>query len=375
MATADVDVIVVGAGVVGLASALALARAGREVFVLEANERAGEGISSRNSGVIHAGMYYPTGSRKARCCVRGLQLLYAFCEAHHVPHQRTGKLIVATEDDERPALEAIHARATANGVRTYWLEGEQARALEPALRCVAAIDSPDSGIVEVPELVNALLGRLEKHGGQVVVHSEVRAVRREDGLLVVETADGAGIKCNALVNAAGLGAVPLARAVAPLAAQHVPRLYYGAGHYYNLRGKVPFSRLIYPLPHHTGLGVHLGMDITGRKRFGPDVRYQETPDYQFDDSQRAPFAEAIREWWPELRDEDLMPDFVGVRPKLAGPNEPSADFVIQGPGVHGVPGLVNLFGIESPGLTSCLALAEEVASTLIEAHSPRDASR
>ncbi len=364
MAVADVDVIVVGAGVVGLASALALARGAREVFVLEAAERAGEGISSRNSGVIHAGMYYPTGSRKARCCVRGLQLLYAFCAAHNVPHQRTGKLIVATEPDEIPALQAIHARAAANGVRTYWLEGEQARALEPALRCVAAIDSPDSGIVEVPELVNAMLGRLESHRGQVVLHSEVKSVRREDGVLVVQTADGGETRCNALVNAAGLGAVPLAHAIAPLDAQHVPKLYYGAGHYYYARGKVPFSRLIYPLPHNTGLGVHLGMDITGRKRFGPDVRYRDSADYSFDDSQRGPFAEAIREWWPDLRDEDLMPDFVGVRPKLVGPTEPSADFVVQGPRLHGVPGLVNLFGIESPGLTSCLALAEEVASEL-----------
>jgi L-2-hydroxyglutarate oxidase LhgO len=364
MATADVDVIVVGAGVVGLASALALARAGREVFVLEANERAGEGISSRNSGVVHAGMYYPTGSRKARCCVRGLQLLYRFCEAHRVPYRRTGKLIVATEPDERPALEALHARAAANGVRTYWLEREQALALEPALRCVAAIDSPDSGIVEVPELVNALIGRLEAHGGQLVVHSEVRSVRCADGTLVVQTVDGGETRCNAVVNAAGLGAVPLAQAIEPLAAHHVPKLYYGAGHYYNSRAKVPFSRLIYPLPHHTGLGVHLGMDIAGRKRFGPDVRYQEKPDYRFDDSRRGPFADAIREWWPDLRDEDLTPDFVGVRPKLAGPHEPSHDFGVQGPAVHGVPGLVNLFGIESPGLTSCLALAEEVASEL-----------
>jgi len=360
----DIDTVVVGAGVVGLAVARALAVAGHEVLVLEAEDRPGEGISSRNSGVIHAGMYYPTGSLKARCCVRGLQLMYDYCARRRVAHRRIGKLIVATDEHDREELQALTARAQANGVETSWLEGEQAMQLEPALRCVAALDSPNSGIVDVPELITALVGELQQYGGQLLCRTEVQSIRADGDAFRVETAGGDALNCRRLINAAGLGAVELAARISGLDASHVPRLWYGQGHYYNLRGRSPFTRLIYPLPGAASLGVHLGMDISGRCRFGPDMRWIDTPSYQFDDSQRDAFAESIRQWWPALRDDDLTPDFVGVRPKLAGPGEGSADFVIQDQATHGIAGLVNLFGIESPGLTSSLALAEEVAAVL-----------
>lgn len=359
----DIDSVVVGAGVVGLACARALALAGHEVLVLEEEDRPGEGISSRNSGVIHAGMYYPTGSLKARCCVRGLELLYAFCRERAVAHRRTGKLIVATREQDLPGLRRIEAQAAANGVPVHWLDGAAATRLEPALRCVAALDSPNTGVVDVPELVTALLADVEAHGGRLLCRTQALAVRCDAGELAVETADGT-LRCRRLVNAAGLGAIALARRIDALPEALLPRQYYGQGHYYYARGRVPFSRLIYPLPGAASLGVHLGMDITGRCRFGPDMRWVDAPDYQFDDSRRAGFAASVRQWWPALRDEDLLPDFVGVRPKIHGPDEPAADFVLQGPQAHGIGGLVNLFGIESPGLTSCLALAEEVAGQL-----------
>jgi L-2-hydroxyglutarate oxidase LhgO len=364
-ATVDIDSIVIGAGVVGLAVARSLALAGREVFVLESCERAGEGISSRNSGVIHAGLYYREGSLKARLCVRGRDLLYAFCERRGITHSRLGKLVVATSDAELPHLRALLPRAAANGVRGLrWLEADEARRLEPALQCVAAIESPDSGIVDVPELVMALIGELEQAGGRVMCETEVLAVGREDGVFRVDTNGGGSVRCRRVVNAAGLSAMQIAASVEGLDPTLVPTLHYAAGHYYNLHRRAPFRRLIYPLPQAAGLGIHLGIDSAGRCRFGPDVRWIAAPDYRFDDSQREHFAVAIRQWWPELRDNDLTPDFVGVRPKLVGPDEPSGDFVLQGPNAHGIPGLVNLFGIESPGLTSSLAIGDEVAGLL-----------
>lgn len=359
----DIDTVVVGAGVVGLACARALSRAGLEVLVLEEEDRPGEGISSRNSGVIHAGMYYPTGSLKARCCVRGLDLLYALCAQRGIAHRRTGKLIVATREEDLSALRRVQGQADANGVPVHWLDGAQAMRLEPALNCVAALDSPNTGIVDVPELVTALLGDIESHGGRIVYRTPALAVHCGEGELRIDTPDGP-LACRRLVNAAGLGAIPLAARIDALPAARVPVQRYGQGHYYYARGKVPFSRLIYPLPGAASLGVHLGMDITGRCRFGPDMRWVEAVDYRFDDSRRGEFATSVRQWWPALRDEDLLPDFVGVRPKIHGPGEPAADFLVQGPQTHGIAGLVNLFGIESPGLTSCLALAEVVAAQL-----------
>ena len=359
----DVDTIVVGAGVVGLATACEIARRKREVFVLESEDRAGEGISSRNSGVIHAGFYYAKGSLKSRCCVRGRELLYEYCQRRNVPHRRVGKFVVAASEGERAALEKLMVHAEENGVEDLrWIEGDLAMKMEPALKCVAAMESPDSGIVEVPELVMALSGELEQLGGKLICGAKVTGVRVEAGGFRVETEAAGAIVCRVLINSAGLSATHLARAIEGLDPKHVPLQRFASGHYYNVRGKSPFSRLIYPMPESAGLGVHLGMDMAGRFRFGPDVRWIDAPDYRFDDSQRARFAASIRRWWPPVRDEDLMPDFVGVRPKLVDPGEPSGDFVIQGSAVHGVPGLVNLFGIESPGLTSCLAIAEEVAA-------------
>lgn len=361
----DIDSIVIGAGVVGLAVARALALVGREVFALESCERAGEGISSRNSGVIHAGLYYREGSLKARLCVRGRDLLYAFCERRGVTHARLGKLVVATSEAELAQLRDLLPRAAANGVRGLrWLDADQARRLEPALHCVAAIESPDSGIVDVPELVMALIGELEQAGGRVLCETQVTAVAREKDVFRVDTHGGGSVRCRRVVNAAGLDATTLASATEGLDKTLVPKLHYAAGHYYNLHRRAPFRRLIYPLPQAAGLGIHLGIDSAGRCRFGPDVRWIDKPDYHFDDSQHGHFAAEIRQWWPELRDQDLTPDFVGVRPKLVGPGEPSGDFVLQGPETHGIPGLVNLFGIESPGLTSSLAIGEEVARLL-----------
>lgn len=364
-ASVDIDSIVIGAGVVGLAVARALALAGRETFVLEACERPGEGISSRNSGVIHAGLYYAKDSLKARLCVRGRDLLYAFCARRGVTHRCLGKLVVATSNAEIELLHDLIPRAAENGVRGLrWLTASEARALEPALRCVAAIESPESGIVDVPELVMALIGELEQAGGRVMCETQVAAVAREGEIFRIDTASGDSVRCRRVVNAAGLSATQVAATIQDLPATQIPKQYYASGHYYNVHRRAPFSRLIYPLPHAAGLGIHLGIDSAGRCRFGPDARWIEEPDYRFDDSQRAQFAAAIRTWWPDLKDEDLMPDFVGVRPKLVGPHEPSGDFMLQGTAVHGIPGLVNLFGIESPGLTSCLAIGEEVAKLL-----------
>jgi L-2-hydroxyglutarate oxidase LhgO len=361
MARADVECVVVGGGVVGLACAVELARRGAEVLVLEAEARAGEGVSSRNSGVIHAGLYYPPGSLKARLCVRGRDLLYDYAERRGVPNRRLGKLVVATSDDELPALRALLERGVGNGVRLDWLDAAQARAREPELHCEAALDSPDSGIVDVAEFVMALSGDLQQAGGQLLCHARVARVARRDGLFELETADGDRVSCRQLVNAAGLGATELAKAIDGFPADRVPRLWFGAGHYYTARRKVPFQHLIYPLPNPGGLGVHLGFDLAGRARFGPDLRYIDRLSYDFDDAERSRFADAIRQWWPAVRDDELMPDFVGVRPKLVGPGEHNPDFLIQAAAEHGMPGLINLFGIESPGLTSALALAEEVA--------------
>lgn len=358
------DVIVIGAGVVGLAVGAALANAGRSVWVLEAEARAGEGVSSRNSGVIHAGFYYPPGSLKARLCVRGRDLMYDFCARRGIGHRRLGKLLVATHETEVPKLHEFADRAARNGVVVHWRTGEEARALEPALNCAAALESPDSGIVDVPEFVVALEGELERAGGMLVNNVRVAAVHRDAHGFIVETTEGDRVAARTVVNAAGLGSIALAHTIEGLAKDHVPALYYGAGHYYTVRGRVPFTRLIYPLPEPGGLGVHLGFDPAGRPRFGPDLRYRDTLDYTFDDAPRARFAASIRQWWPALRDEDLQPDFVGVRPKLVPAGVHNPDFMIQDASVHGIDGLINLFGIESPGLTSSMGIGEEVRDRL-----------
>lgn len=366
-ATPDVDVLVIGAGVVGLACARAVADNKRSVWVLEREARAGEGVSSRNSGVIHAGFYYPPGSLKARLCLRGRDLLYAYCAARGIGHHRTGKWVVATSEAEVPALRELLERGLRNGLEGLRLvAASEIRAQQPQLNALAALDSPDSGIVDVPELVMALHGDIEHSGAEnrVVFETQVAQIEPLGTLFRVTTTAGDSLVTRRVVNAAGLGAVALAHDIVGLAPEHVPKLFYGAGHYYSLRGRVPFDRLIYPLPQPGGLGVHLGLDLAGRARFGPDLRYRDTVDFSFDDSHRERFAAAIQRWWPALDPEALMPDFVGVRPKLVGPGEHNPDFVIQDASVHGFAGLINLFGIESPGLTSSLAIGEEVTARL-----------
>ncbi|KQU79014.1 MULTISPECIES: NAD(P)/FAD-dependent oxidoreductase [unclassified Rhizobacter] len=367
-----VEAVVVGAGVVGLAVARALARRGIETLVIEAQPAIGTGISSRNSEVIHAGLYYPPGSLKARLCVTGKRQLYAFCESHGVAHRRCGKLLVATEAAQWPGLQALQAQAAANGVDDLvLLDAAQARAMEPALTCLAALWSPSTGIVDSHGLMLALQGDLEGHGGMVALASPVRALQaRRDGH-VVEVGGQQPMELSAriVVNAAGLWAPELARASSGLATDGQPHARFCKGNYFSLAGRAPFSRLIYPLPNHAGLGVHLTLDLGGQARFGPDTQWlpddtRPPIDYTVDPARGDGFYAEVRRYWPALPDGALQPAYSGVRPKLVGPGEPAADFRIDGPAQHGVPGLVNLFGIESPGLTASLALADDVLSRL-----------
>ena len=362
----SVDCVVIGAGVVGLAVARALALQGREVMVLEAANAIGTGTSSRNSEVIHAGIYYPAGSLKARLCVRGKDLLYAYCTERGVPHRRCGKLIVAASEAQREALHAIQRKAQANGVHDLqWLERDAARALEPALECVAALRSPSTGIVDSHALMLALQGDLENADGVVALNSPLAHAECAPEAIVLEAKDGTRLAARTVVNAAGLWAPGLARQFAGLDARHVPQAHYAKGNYFTLAGRAPFARLIYPVPEAAGLGVHLTLDLGGQAKFGPDVQWVDGPDDLAVDPQRGDaFYAEVRRYWPGLADGALVPGYAGIRPKIHGPHEASADFVIQGEAVHGVRGLVNLFGIESPGLTRALALGEEVAAML-----------
>ncbi|HLO94942.1 MAG TPA: NAD(P)/FAD-dependent oxidoreductase [Burkholderiaceae bacterium] len=369
-----VEALVIGAGVVGLAVARALARRGLETLVLEQDLAVGQGISSRNSEVIHAGLYYPTGSLKARCCVRGRRLLYDFCEARQVPHRRCGKLLVATAAAQRAALEALAAQARANGVdELQWLGAAEAQALEPALRAEAALLSPSTGIIDSHALMQALEADLEAGGGQVLLRSRVlgwHSGPEGQHVLQVASADGevSELGCRVLVNAAGLWATTLAESSTGLP----PGLAtaFCKGSYFSLQARSPFSRLIYPMPEEGGLGVHLTLDLACQARFGPDVQWlpeDQTPeglDYAVDPARMQGFEADIRRYWPGLPEGALQPAYSGVRPKLHRAGTIAPDFQIDGPARHGRPGLVHLLGIESPGLTSCLALAEEVLKCL-----------
>lgn len=361
------DCVVVGAGVVGLAVARALALQGRDVLVLEAAGAIGTGTSSRNSEVIHAGIYYPQGSLKARLCVRGRQLLYAYCAERHVSHRRCGKLIVATSEAQLPALRDVERRALANGVEGLaWLSRAQAQQLEPQLECVAALLSPETGIIDSHALMLALQGDLENAGGAVVFHSPVESMRVLGGGIALRTQDGTELLARTVVNAAGLGAPALAARIEGLDARHVPRAHYAKGSYFTLAGRAPFSRLVYPVPEAAGLGVHLTLDLGGQAKFGPDVDWVDRPDdLEVDPDRALGFYAEVRKYWPQLPDGALLPGYAGMRPKIHGPGEPAADFLVQGPAEHGVPGLVQLFGIESPGLTSALALGEWVAEGVL----------
>ena len=363
-----VDAVVIGAGVVGLAVARALALAGREVMVLEREAGIGTGTSSRNSEVIHAGIYYPAGSLKARLCVQGKAMLYAYCAERGVAFRRCGKLIVASTPSQLAALPAIIERARANGVDDLvLLDRDQARALEPALECLGAVHSPSTGIVDSHGLMLALQGDLENAGGLVACHSGVRQMAvRADGV-AVETDDGTRLLARTVVNAAGLHACALAGRMQGLQQAHVPTPHFAKGNYFTLAGRSPFAHLVYPAPepdrHLAGLGVHLTIDLGGQAKFGPDVQWVDSPDDLVVDPARGEgFYAEVRRYWPGLPDGALLPGYAGVRPKISGPDEPAADFRIDGPAVHGVPGLVNLFGIESPGLTSCLAIGAHVAA-------------
>jgi L-2-hydroxyglutarate oxidase LhgO len=365
-----VDGVVIGAGLVGLAVARSLIQkaptGSREWLVLESADAIGTGTSSRNSEVIHAGIYYPQGSLKAMLCVQGRDMLYSYASERAVPHSRCGKLIVATHDSQRTALEGILKKAHANGVTdVQMLTAQQAQVMEPQLSCVAALHSPSTGIVDSHGLMLSLQGDFENAGGIVALNSPVAgAVCRDDGI-VVQMQDGSELLAQTVVNAAGLTAPGLAQRFVGLAAQHVPPAYFAKGNYFTLSGKSPFSRLIYPVPEAAGLGVHLTLDLGGQAKFGPDVQWVEGPDdLVVSTAHEQAFYSEVRKYWPALSEGALQPGYAGIRPKISGPNEAAADFCIQGPADHGVKGLVNLFGIESPGLTSSLAIGEAVVSAL-----------
>ena len=364
----QVDTIIIGAGVVGLAVARQLALAGHEVVVIETADAIGTQTSSRNSEVIHAGIYYPIGSLKARCCVAGRDAIYAYCDSHGIEHRRTGKLIVATSDDELSALARIETKARANGVSDIErLDSDAVRKLEPALRCTGALLSPSTGIVDSHGFMLALQGDAEAHGAMIAFNSTVEGgVVRPDGSFVLRVGGQAvmEINCCRLVNAGGLSAQSTARSIAGLAPETVPPLYYAKGNYFTLFIANPFTRLVYPVPMSAGLGIHLGLDLGGQAKFGPDVEWIAAPNYEVSKDRAPLFYKAIRRYWPDLPDDALQPGYVGVRPKLAPEGEPPSDFAIQGPEVHGIAGLVNLYGIESPGLTSSLAIADHVAGLL-----------
>jgi L-2-hydroxyglutarate oxidase LhgO len=361
-----VQVLVVGAGVVGLAIARQAALAGHEVIVAEATGGIGNGVSSRNSEVIHAGLYYPTGSKRAYHCPRGRRMLYEFCASHGVPHKKCGKLVVATSEGEIDKLSAILKQSQINGVEgCEMIEAAAAKQMEPELSCVAAMHSPETGVVDSHRYMLALQGDLEDRGGMIAFNTRIDRVMRVQGGWLLQTGNDT-ITVDAVINAAGLGAQKLGGATEGYPPDRLPQLFLGKGSYFGFAGKPVFSRLIYPAPIHGGLGVHVTLDLAGRMRFGPDVEWTEHENYDVDPKRADVFYAAIRKYFPRLKDGALVPDYAGIRPKLTGPTEAAADFMIDGPKQHGVPRLVNLFGIESPGLTSALSIAEEVVTALAE---------
>jgi L-2-hydroxyglutarate oxidase LhgO len=358
----SVDAVVIGAGVVGLAVARALSSRGREVLILEAADSFGTETSSRNSEVIHAGIYYPHGSLKARMCVCGRTLLYDFCEQYGIPHRRCGKLIVATSEAQVSQLEKIQKIAQANGVRLEYLSRSEALELEPQLACEAALHSPTTGIIDSHAYMLALLGQAESRGATLVTNTTVTRLELDRGCVLIGiNNEQAQLRANMVVNSAGLHAPQVARLIEGFPAQHIPTPYFAKGSYFTLAGRSPFERLVYPVPEPGGLGVHLTLDLAGRARFGPDVQWVETCEYQVEPQRAEHFYAAIRAYWPALGDGALQPAYAGIRPKINGPQDAAADFRVDGPQTHGIPGVVNLFGIESPGLTASLALASHVA--------------
>ena len=367
----ELDVCVVGAGVVGLAVGKALAESGREVIVLESESHFGEGVSSRNSEVIHAGISSPKDSLKALMCVEGKHRLYEYCASHHVGHQRCGKRIVATSVEEEGVLEGIKQKADDNGVPDleYW-GPQQLQQAEPELNATMALFSPSTGIVSSHELMAAYLGDIEAAGGGYVSHTRVVGVDVEPGGFVVRTESGGEaytFRCRLLVNSAGLGAQTVAESMSGLDPETIPPLFLCKGNYFSMSGGNPFRHLVYPVPHPSGagLGIHATIDLGGQVKFGPDVEYIDEPDYDVNVGRLEDYYEAVRRYFPGLPDGALAPAYTGIRPKLHGPDDAVRDYCIQGPGDHGVDGLVNLYGIESPGLTSSLAIGERVRSLLL----------
>lgn len=362
-----VDTVVVGAGVVGLAVARELAHAGREVLILEALEQFGTQTSAHNSEVIHAGIYYPPGSLKAELCVRGKELLYRYCAERGIAHRRIGKVLVACEEAELPALAGYAERSAANGVPLRPLAAAEIRRLEPAVRAVAGLYSESTGILDSHGLMLALLGDAERAGATLVTRTPVVAGEIKPDGIALRTGgeEPFALRCRWLVNSAGLHAQDVARSLAGFPAERVPPTFYAKGHYFTLSGRAPFGHLVYPMPDHGGLGIHVTLDLGGQCKFGPDVTgWPAMPDYAFESGLEEKFYRAIRRYYPDLADGALQPGYTGIRPKVTGPTEAAGDFIIQGPPVHGVAGLVNLFGIESPGLTAALAIAERVRRDL-----------
>lgn len=363
----SLDCLVAGGGIVGLAIARQLALAGREVVVLEAEAEIGQHASSRNSEVIHAGIYYPTGSLKARLCVRGRQLLCAYLGERKIAHQRIGKLLIAVEEPEIATLEKLRRLAEANGVDDLIpLAREEVRAREPTLTAVRGLWSPSTSIVDSHALLASLRSDLVANRGTVALSAPVVGGHVEERgiILAIGGQEPVRVRCKTVVNAAGLHAPRVARSLQGLDARFVPDAYFAKGHYFTLRGPSPFRHLVYPMPAPGALGIHVTLDLAGHARFGPDLTWTEGVDYTFDDARAPAFYAAIRRYYPDLADGALDPGYVGIRPKIVPAGSPSADFVIQGPETHGVPGLINLFGIESPGLTACLAIAEDVEARL-----------
>jgi len=360
----DIECVVIGAGVVGLAVAHALSKQGIEVLVLEQHAHIGFEVSSRNSEVIHAGIYYPPNSLKARLCLRGKSLLYEFCQKYHVPHQNIGKLIIAHGAAGVQQLQHLQANAAACGMHDLQLlDAAQAKAIEPEIHCDAALYSPTTGIIDSHSLMLSLQGLSENHGAQIVLNTPVSSLRRHaQGGFIVEVQDqGFELHSKYLVNAAGIHAPELGSNLTPS-----PIIkQYCKGHYFSYQGSNPFKHLIYPLPDGVGLGVHSSQDLSGQLRFGPDVQWVDEINYDPDPERRELFYETIRSYWPGIQKDRLQPDFCGIRPKITGPNEEAADFQILGPQEHQIPGLIQLYGIESPGLTSCLAIGEYVQQKLL----------
>lgn len=362
----QLDCVVIGAGVVGLAVGRSLALAGREVVVLEAESAIGMHTSSRNSEVIHAGLYYPDGSLKAQLCVRGREQLYEYCESHHVPVNRIGKLIVASRENEIDRLVEIRAQAERNGVSDLrMLDKSEANEMEPAVTSKTALYSPSTGVVDSHSLMLAIQGEIEEHDGFVLTHSRVKDIQPTDCGFDIGIEDSPDrFSCKTLINSAGLYAHDVANSITGLPTEAKYPITFAKGHYFAYQGRSPFNHLVYPIPIEGGLGVHATNDMGGAARFGPDVEWISDIEYAFDESRKATFADAIRSYFPDLDEARLAPAYTGIRPKLSGPGEPARDFLIQGVAEHGLQGLVNLFGIESPGLTAALAIGDYVAASL-----------